>query len=570
MTNDEGGPDEPTPGDRPVIVVLCREPRAREVLVREISTRYGTDYSCLFPRDPGEFRSELDRLRAQGAVVALVVAALGPGDEDGIELTASARATHPTARRAVAPRWGDFSRAREVFAALGTGQVDFFVLLPRHERDEEFHRTFTEGLEDWTFGMSGGFEPVRIIGERWSARSAELRDIFSRNHIPAGFYEADGEAGRRLLADLGADPAQLPVLVLQFAPEPTVLQNPSDLEIAAAFGVAGFYDDSIELDVIIIGGGPAGLAAAVYSASEGLRTLVVEKQAMGGQAGTSSLIRNYPGFPKGISGSKLAFASFEQSWSFGAQFLFLREARALDKDGRRFAVTLSDGSRVTARAVIVATGVAYRRLGAPDLEPLQGRGVFYGAATTEAPALAGRRVFVVGGGNSAGQAAMHLARYAAEVTVLVRGADLAASMSDYLVRELAAAPKVTVRHQVQVVGGGGQGYLERLVIADLVTGHEETVPADGLFVLIGSEPHTDWLGQVVERDRWGFIITGPDLRPEPGGRMPLPLETSEPGVFAVGDVRHASVKRVASAVGEGAVSVAYVHRWLEESRARGG
>lgn len=567
MTTDEG----PTGADdRPAIVVISCEPTARAVLTREIASRYGRDYRCLFPRDPDDFAATLAGLRDEHATVALVIAAFGEGDEGGIALASSARTTHPTARRAVAVAWGDFGRAREMFEAIAAGQIDFHVLWTRRDRDEEFHRTVTEGLEDWAFNMSGGFEPVRLIGERWASRSAELRDTFARNHIPLGFYDSDSEAGRRVLAELGLVSPPLPVVVVQFTPQPVVLQAPTDIEIVQAFGHLATYDASVDLDLVVIGAGPAGLAAAVYAASEGLRTLVVEKQAVGGQAGTSSLIRNYPGFPKGISGNKLAYSSFEQSWSFGAQYLFMREVTALAAEGTGFALSLSDGTRINARAVIIATGVAYRRLGVPALEALQARGVFYGAATTEAPAFAGRRVFVVGGGNSAGQAAMHLSRYAAEVTVLVRGPNVAASMSDYLVRELAAAPNVSVRHRVQIVGGGGDGYLEHLVLADLESGAEETVAADGVFVLIGSEPHTDWLEGAVERDRWGFIVTGPDLRPEPGARMPLPLETSRPGVFAVGDVRHASVKRVASAVGEGAVSVSYVHRWLEEVKGRAG
>jgi thioredoxin reductase len=561
-------PGQVDPEGRPAIVVLARDPVVRGLLEREVGGRYGNDYQCLFPASEDEFAADLGRLHDAHAVVALVVAVLGAADEDGPRLAASARRLHPSARRAVAVAWGDFGRAREVFDAVGSGLVDFHLLLPRHERDEEFHRTFTEGLEDWAFGMTGGFEAVRIVGQRWSARSAELRDNFARNHSPVGFYDVEGPVGRRLLEGLGLEDPSLPVLIVQLTPEPVVLTDPSDLEIADAFGLVSPYDDSVPLDVLVIGAGPAGLAAAVYSASEGLRTLVVEQQAVGGQAGTSSLIRNYPGFPKGISGGKLAYAAFEQAWSFGTQFLFMRSASSFEVDGARYVAGLSDGTRVSARAVIIATGVSYRRLGIPGLEALQGRGVFYGAATTEAPAFRGRRVFVVGGGNSAGQAAMHLARFADEVTVLVRGANVAESMSDYLVRELDAAPNVSVRHRVQVADGGGDMHLEHLVLEDLGSGERQSVAADGVFILIGSAPHTQWLGSAIERDRWGFIVTGPDLRPEPGSRTPLPLETSLPGVFAVGDVRHASVKRVASAVGEGAVSVAYVHRWLEELRAR--
>lgn len=553
---------------RPAIVLVCRDHDAHQNLAREIGTRYGTDYRCLFSRSAEAYHEDLRRLHDEGATVALVIAALGEGDEDGLALAASARALHPTARRAVAVPWGDFDRARSVFDAVGSGAIDFHLLRPRHPRDEEFHRNLTEGLEEWAAGRNAGFEPVQIIGARWSARAAELRDMFARNHVPIGFYDADGDDGARLLGALRLEDPALPVLVIRLTPEPVVLADPTDLEIATAFGVVGSYDAERDLDVLIIGAGPAGLAAAVYAASEGLQTLVVEQQAVGGQAGTSSMIRNYPGFPKGISGGRLAYHAFEQAWLFGSQSAFMRRAVGLGPSDGGYAVDLSDGVRVTARSVIIATGVAYRRLDVPRLEALVGRGAFYGAATTEAPAFAGRRVFVVGGGNSAGQAAMHLARFAAEVTVLVRSADLAASMSEYLVRELAAAPNVRVRYRVEIVDADGEDRLEHLVLRDLDSGLEEKVPADGVFVLIGSEPHTEWLGSAVERDRWGFVVTGPDLRPEPGGRMPLPLETSLPGVFAVGDVRHGSVKRVASAVGEGAVAVVYVHRWLEEVRER--
>lgn len=557
-----------TPDVAPAVVVVVRDPRLRAPLVREFTVRYGADYDCRFPETPEALDAELRALRADGTPVALVFAVLGDGDPDGVALAASARRLHPTARRVIGVAWGDFARTREVFGAMADGAVDLFLLLPRHRRDEEFHRGVTESLEDWAFGMAGPFEAVRVIGDRWSPRTADLRDTFGRNHIPIGFVEAGTDAGRRALADLGLEDPPLPVVVVQFTPEPRVLLDPSDVAIAEAFGLLTRLGDADVVDVAIIGAGPGGLAAAVYAASEGLRTAVVEQRAVGGQAGTSSLIRNYPGFPRGISGAKLAYASFEQSWAFGAEYLHMRSAVGLEPDGDLRVVRLSDGSHVRARAVVIATGVAYRRLGVPDLERFGGRGVSYGAATTEAPGYAGRRVVVVGGGNSAGQAAMHLSRFAAHVTIAVRGPDLAASMSDYLVREIAAAENVDVRHEVEVVGGEGDMRLERVVLRDRRTGTDEVVPADGLVVLIGSAPHTEWLEGVVERDRWGFVVTGPDLRPEPGTRVPLPLETSLPGVFAVGDVRHASVKRVASAVGEGAVSISYVHRWLEELRAR--
>lgn len=560
----------PSTRARPVIVCLCQDPRARETVSGAIATRYEPDYDCRFPASAEAYAAELRRLADDGADLALVVCALGAGDEHGVSLAAAARAAHPRARRAVTVAWGDFDYFREMFDAVTTGAVDFTVIRPRHERDEDFHSALTDALHEWAAGDPGDFEAVRIIGERWSARTAWLRDSFARYDVPYGFYDAHSEEGRSQLAELRLEDAALPVVVIRATSQPTVLVDPTNLEIARRFGPAANYEPTLDYDVAVVGAGPAGLAAAVYATSEGLRTLLVEQEAVGGQAGTSSRIRNYPGFPKGISGGRFAARTFEQAFAFGTQFAFTRSACALrpGTDGGRHEIDLSDGTTIPVRSVVIASGMHYRRLGVPDLEDLVGCGVFYGAATTEAPAMAGGRVFVVGGGNSAGQAALFLARFASEVTLLVRGPSLAASMSDYLVRELAAAPNVTVRHRMEVVGGGGEkGLLDHIEVADRGTGERETLPANGLFVLIGSEPHTDWLGDAVERDRWGFVVTGPDLRPEPGARTPLPLETSVPGIFAVGDVRHGSVKRVASAVGEGSVAISYVHRWLTEQRA---
>jgi thioredoxin reductase (NADPH) len=319
-----------------------------------------------------------------------------------------------------------------------------------------------------------------------------------------------------------------------------------------------------------VGAGPAGLAAAVYASSEGLRTAVIEERAVGGQAGTSSMIRNFPGFSQGISGSRLTIEAYQQAWLFGTTFLFMRAVHGLSGAGPRQRLRLSDGSLLTARTVIITTGANYRRLDVPQLDELQGRGVFYGAATTEAPAMAGRAVFVLGGGNSAGQTAIHMARWADQVTILVRAPSLAASMSEYLIKEIDATVNVRVRSHTQVAGAAGAGRLESLVLADTQSGARLSVPADALFVLIGSQPRTAWLGAGVARDTGGFIRTGPDLRAVrewPAGRPPLPLETSLPGVFAAGDVRSGSVKRVASAVGEGAVVIPQVHRYLADARA---
>jgi len=349
------------------------------------------------------------------------------------------------------------------------------------------------------------------------------------------------------------------------------LVNPSNLEIVDAFGVMTPIPPGEVFDVAVVGAGPAGLAAAVGASSEGLSTVVVEHEAIGGQAGTSSMIRNYPGFSQGISGALLAQEMWRQAWAFGTTFVYMRQAEGLSRKDGRYRLQLSDGGVLTARTVIIATGVAYRRLGIPALEELQGRGVFYGTAVSEAPAMRGRKVFIAGGANSAGQAALHLAKWAGQVTILAREGSLADSMSDYLIRQIGAAPNIDVRYRVQATGGTGDstGHLQSLILQDTASGARRTVPADALFVFIGAQPRTEWLGESVARDRQGFILTGPDLPTGTGGRRwrparaPLPLETSLPGVFAAGDVRHRSVKRVASAVGEGAVTIPLVHRYLQ-------
>jgi thioredoxin reductase (NADPH) len=427
-------------------------------------------------------------------------------------------------------------------------------------------------LNEWSSRRGGSFEPVQVIGEHWSARSQELRDTFSRNGIPIGFYDADSARGRQMLRELDAESTALPVVVLRFGGRRSVLVNPSNLEIADAFGLMTPIPDGEMFDVVVVGAGPAGLAAAVYASSEGLRTVVIEREAIGGQAATSSMIRNYPGFAQGVSGARLAFEAYLQAWFFGTTFLFMRQPVSLAREDGHCRLRLSDGSTITSRTVVIATGAAYRRLGVPRLEDLLGRGVFYGAGVSEAPAMRGRKVFVIGGGNSAGQAAVHLAKWARHATILVRSASLTDGMSDYLIREIDAAPNIDVRYGVQLTDGTGTDRLESLVLEDTKTRMRESVPADGLFVLIGSQPRTEWLGDSLARDQWGFVLTGQDLLDSPGARWqadrhPLAHETSLPGVFAAGDVRRGAVKRVASAVGEGAITIPLVHRYLESAAA---
>jgi thioredoxin reductase (NADPH) len=414
--------------------------------------------------------------------------------------------------------------------------------------------------------MTGSPPPLILVvsGDEAVQQQHEVRDLLSRAAVPYWFYEPGSEDGRQALAEAGEDGTRLPVILFYTG---TVLIDPSNADVVEELGV-NIRPPTTTCDVVVVGAGPAGLAAAVYAASEGLHTMVVEPEIPGGQAGTSSLIRNYLGFRHGVSGQELATRATEQAWLFGADFVLSQRATKLDAHGDGRIVHLTDGSTVTARAVVLATGVAWRRLNIPSLEALVGAGVFYGAAGAEARAMQGRDVVVVGGGNSAGQAAVHLARYARSVTMLVRGSGLAATMSSYLITEIASNPAIAVRARTEIIDGGGAGGLEAVTVVDHVTGRTTTIPAVALFVLIGAQPHTDWLAGTVARDRQGYLLTGqhaavPDADLAwPLERPPMLLEASVPGVFAAGDVRSRSVKRVAAAVGEGATTVSLIHAYL--------
>jgi thioredoxin reductase (NADPH) len=550
---------------RPV-VLLADGSQTRGRVEAELCKRYGTDYRVVTAGSAQEALEALGKLRDGQRQVSLVLAGQRLRDATGTELLARVRQLDPAARRVLLISWGDQASMTAVVQGTVLGDLDAYVVRPGTPPDEVFHRSVTEQLGEWARSNLPGIEVVRVVGEEWAARSHELRELLGRNGIPFSFYPADSPEGQRLL-EKGSGQA-LPTVVMF---DGRVLADPSNAEVAEALGVPT-KPGSGRYDVTVIGAGPAGLAAAVYGASEGLSTVVVEPEAIGGQAGTSSLIRNYLGFPAGVSGGDLAVRAYTQAWSFGAEYVYGNPATSLRPEGAELVVTVADGTEVRSRAVVVASGMAYRRLGVPALDALTGAGVFYGAAASEAKAVQGSEIFVVGGANSAGQAAVYLAKYAAQVTLLVRGCSLADSMSEYLIREIDAAPNIAVRCRVAVTGGAGQNRLESLTLTDLESSTAETVGAGALFVLIGAEPRTQWLPDTVRRDQSGFVLTGADLLDDgrPGGdwplrRLPMFLESSVPGVFAVGDVRYGSVKRVASAVGEGSIAIRLVHDYLRST-----
>ena len=545
--------------DRPVIVLLDDEESTRESLRRELESRYGTDYRVVACASPEACLTTLADLRSSGVHVPLVLADQWMPDMTGIEFLARTKELVPTARRGLLITWGDRAASQPILEGAALGQMDFYLPKPAWSPDEQFHRGVTEALAEWWSTRGGRFEAVTVVADDPSARSHGIRDILTRNRVPFGFLRSDSDAGRATLALLGVEDPSGPVVALFNG---VVLVDPTNAQVAAALGL-DVRPGTETYDVVIVGAGPAGLAAGVYASSEGLRTAMLEVEAFGGQAGTSSMIRNYLGFPRGVSGVELASRAYEQAWIFGADVVYGNPAVSLAREDGLHVVRLADESTVRARAVVIATGMSYRRLDVPALEALVGAGVFYGAATAEAQAVAGEDVLVVGGGNSAGQAALHLAMYARHVTILVRSRTLAASMSHYLIREIDAAPNVDVRFGVEVVGGGGDGRLQYVEVRDKASDQVTSTPAAGLFVLIGAVPYSDWLPTTIERDDWGYVLTGPDLgQSRPGTRMPFLLETSLPGVFAIGDVRHGSMKRVAAAVGDGSTCIRLVHEYL--------
>jgi thioredoxin reductase (NADPH) len=548
--------------NRPILLGVDEDESSRMHLRTHLNNRYGTDYEVVIESSGQRAVELLGTMAADDRRVAVVLSDQWMPEMTGTEFFRRVRAVYPTSKRVLLLAMGELRSFDELIQqAVGMGDIDCSLPKPTMPRNEAFHRTIAELLDEWSRLDEEPFAFLRVVGEEPSARSQELRDLLHRNGVPFGFSDAATPEGRELLGQIGISGDRLPVVVMF---DGKTLVQPSNEEVADALGARP--DISGDYDLTIVGAGPSGLAAAVYAASEGLRVLVLEREAVGGQAGTSSRIRNYLGFPRGVSGSELAGRAYQQAWLFGADFQFIREAAVIDRQDGMFVVKTSDGAEIRSRAAVIATGVSYRQLQIPGIDSFLGAGVFYGSAITEAPATRGADVFVVGGGNSAGQAAMHLARYAARVSLVVRGANLAKSMSTYLIKEIEGTTNVDVLLESEVIGCSGSDRLEGVILRGRTLGEAEERAARALFVLIGAQPHTEWLPPGIERDDRGFVYTGADVLTgdwwTDASRPPFPLETSVPGVFAVGDVRHGSVKRVASAVGEGSVVIDQCHRYL--------
>jgi thioredoxin reductase (NADPH) len=548
---------------RPAILTVDDDPAVSRAVARDLRRRYGEEYQIIRASSGDEGLAALREIKLRGARVAVLLADYRMPQMDGIAFLEQAMDLFPHARRALLTAYADTDAAIQ---AINVVDVDHYLLKPWDPPEEKLYPVIDALVEVWQAAGDREVADVKVVGHRWSAASYKVRDFLARNLVPYRWFAADEPEGRRLLDAAGRGPEAVPLVVTT---DGRALAAPTAAEVAAAVGlstapVRDFYD------LAIIGGGPAGLGAAVYGASEGLRTVLVEKRATGGQAGQSSRIENYLGFPDGVSGAQLTDRARRQAGKFGAEVLTACHVTGLEVHGSGRVVRFGDDGQLSAHAVILATGVSYRPLAAPGVAELTGRGVYYGSAATEAAACRDADVYVVGGANSAGQAAVFFSRYARSVTMVVRGDSLERSMSYYLIQQLAAIDTIRVATQTEVVEAHGDGHLEGLTLCDGKAGTRRTVPADYLFVFIGAEPHTDWLGDTVARDDRGFVYTGPDLlvggeRP-PGwdrDRDPFYLESSVPGVFAAGDVRANSVKRVASAVGEGAMAVTLVHRYLE-------
>jgi thioredoxin reductase (NADPH) len=547
---------------KPVLFVIDDDAGVLQALRDDLGRRFGEDFRVVGGASATAGLATLRELAAAHEPVALLIVDHNMSEMPGVDFLARAHEMHPLAKRVLLVE-RDYSVRSPVVQAMTLGQADYHITKP-WMLEQDLYRAVSEFLAEWAKDREAGFELFHVIGRLHDRGTYELRELLTRFNVPFHFDPVDSEQGRHLLENKGLDPTRLPAVIRH---DDYAMVEPTPAQIIEAVG-GSTCSDVDECDVAIVGAGPAGLAAAVYAASEGLQTVVLEETVSGGQAGNSPMIRNYPGFPHGISGRELTRRTCEQAWMFGAHMVFSQPTIGLGCRGSERVVHLAGGHQIAAKAVIVATGIAWRRLGVPRLEALVGSGVFYGAAGSETQAMEGRDVFVVGAGNSAGQTALHLARNARRVTMLVRGDSLARSMSEYLIREIEATSNIAVRLRTGVTDGHGTDQLDALTLQDRWHDRTEQVPAAALFVLIGGEPRTQWLPAAIQLDR-GYIRTGRDVVRDgvhpsrwPLDRAPLPLETSIPGVFSAGDARYRSIKRVASAVGDGATAVRLVQEYL--------
>jgi thioredoxin reductase (NADPH) len=549
---------------KPVLLSVDDDPGVSRAVARDLRRRYGEDFRVLRASSGGEALDALRELKLRGDTVAALLADYRMPRMNGIEFLENAMDLFPRARRTLLTAYADTEAAIQ---AINVVDVDFYLLKPWDPPEEKLYPVVDSMITSWRDSPDAAVDDVKLVGHRWSAPSFRARDFLARNAVPYRWYSVDEPEGQRLLAAADAGPDDVPVVI---TPDGTVLRAPTEGQLAGVVGLS-VEPQSDFYDLVVVGGGPAGLGAAVYGASEGLRTVLVEREATGGQAGQSSRIENYLGFPDGVSGGQLAERARRQAAKFGAEMLLTRDCVALEAHGSKRVLRFADGSSIAAHAVVLATGVSYRSLGVDGADGLTGRGVYYGSAMTEAAECADQEVFIVGGANSAGQAAVFFARYASSVHILVRGRALEDSMSHYLIEQLAGIENVHVHTCTTVVEAHGTDHLEQLTLQDARSGERQVHPATHLFVFIGGAPRTSWLDGAVLRDDRGFIPTGPSLlqdgRRPPGwplDRDPYFLESSLPGVFVAGDARADSVKRVASAVGEGAMAVTLVHRYLGE------
>jgi thioredoxin reductase (NADPH) len=548
---------------RSSILTVDDDPAVSRAVARDLRRRYGDTYRIVRAESGEQALDALREMKLRGETVAVLLADYRMPQMSGLEFLEAAMDLYPAARRILLTAYADTDAA---ISAINVVDLDYYLLKPWDPPEEKLYPVIDAQLEAWSALDHTPVPETKVVGHRWSARSSQVREFLARNQVPYRWYSSETPEGVRLLEAAGADGRELPLVITT---EGKPLVAPSDSELAGHVGLTtapakDFYD------IVVVGGGPAGLGSAVYGASEGLRTVLVERVATGGQAGQSSRIENYLGFPDGVSGAQLTERARRQAVKFGAEVITTRDAVGLEVNGSARTVRFDDGTSVDAHTVILAMGVSYQKLDADGLDRLTGRGVYYGSALTEAANCTDQDVYIVGGANSAGQAAAYLARGARSVMLLVRGSSLESSMSYYLVQQLSQIDRITVRTCTEVVAAHGEDHLEQLTLRDNVTGATETVDAGYLFVFIGAAPRTDWLDGVVTRDSRGFVIAGPDLAVDGTAtqgwileRSPFHLETSVPGVFAAGDVRAESAKRVASAVGEGAMAVMLVHRYLE-------